>query len=190
MRISILTTAALCATTSLSRPWLSLGTLPAVTNWTSFNRVGGPTYKTPRPYPPDPVRDDSYCRQDTAPGTNLTQKEKKPMLECYDKMLRGSWFNEWTHCNGTDRYFQSWGTWWKEPDDCYNAVRITTRDQYLFPSPLALLTYYLSQCKRCFNTAIIANSANWYCFQTAGFMAQCNVRYMQSTWLPESEQDR
>ncbi|KAI0130655.1 hypothetical protein F4814DRAFT_138663 [Daldinia grandis] len=115
----------------------------------------------PAPYhalwpPNDPIDHNSYCRRDTTPGTNLTEEEKKPLMACFDKMVKGGdWVPEWTLCNHTQRYFTAWGLWWKNPGDCYNT------------------------CKRCFVGAVIGNAANWYCFQTAGFMAQCNLRYMQ-----------
>ncbi|KAI1802309.1 hypothetical protein F4811DRAFT_554926 [Daldinia bambusicola] len=107
-------------------------------------------------WPHNPAHvDNSYCHTNTAPGTNLTEKEKKPLMLCYEKILKGAWIDEWFHCNHTDRYFESFGSWWANPNDCYMA------------------------CKRCFITALYANASNWYCFQTAGFLAQCNVRYMQ-----------
>ncbi|KAI1471651.1 uncharacterized protein F4812DRAFT_187826 [Daldinia caldariorum] len=105
--------------------------------------------------PHDPFTDDSYCHIQIAPGPNLTEDEKAPLMECYNTILRGAWLDQWYHCDNTYRYFKSFGASWNSPDDCYNA------------------------CKRCFISALHANAANWYCFQIAGFLAQCNVRYMQ-----------
>ncbi|KAI0851891.1 hypothetical protein F5Y00DRAFT_228160 [Daldinia vernicosa] len=111
----------------------------------------------PRNWPPnDPIDNNSYCRRDTVPGTNLTEEEKEPVTQCFNDMVQaGEWVPEWTLCNGTSRYFTAWGLWWKNPDDCYN------------------------ECKRCFVGAIMGDAANWYCYQSAGFMAQCTIRYMQ-----------
>ncbi|KAI1653712.1 hypothetical protein F4813DRAFT_399679 [Daldinia decipiens] len=113
----------------------------------------GPKSVHRRDWPPnDPIDHNSYCRRDTLPGTNLTKEEKKPMLECFEKMeKKGDWVTDWTHCNHTQRYFTAWGLWWKNPEDCYHA------------------------CKRCFMGAILSGASNWYCFQAAGFMAQCNI---------------
>ncbi|KAF3071174.1 hypothetical protein GL218_00222 [Daldinia childiae] len=171
MRISTtLATALLFAVGGLSTPVQPLGDILDISDLTDSayaDAISDVIPYGPAPYnslsvdpshwpPNDPVDHNSYCRRDTAPGTNLTKEEKKPLMECFDKMVRsGDWVPDWVHCNHTQRYFTAWGLWWKEPGDCYSA------------------------CKRCFMGAVIGNAANWYCFQTAGFMAQCNIRYMQ-----------
>lgn len=101
----------------------------------------GPTlYEFPsvdrRGWPPnDPIDHNSYCRRDLSPGTNLTEAEQKPLMECFDNMVQGGdWVPDWTLCNHTQRYFTAWGLWWKNPGDCYNAVS----DIASLSSPLAL----------------------------------------------------
>ncbi|KAI1454796.1 hypothetical protein F4805DRAFT_477284 [Annulohypoxylon moriforme] len=94
------------------------------------------------------------CIQNFFKQKPVEAEEGERLIECYRKYQdKGQWLGKMTKCNGTRKYFQSWGHHWLSAPDCWNA------------------------CKACFRQAVLDQAGNMRCFKYEGLTARCAFTY-------------
>ncbi|KAI2617483.1 hypothetical protein GGR54DRAFT_208828 [Hypoxylon sp. NC1633] len=94
------------------------------------------------------------CHPNFQLGDKLSYDDTWLLKDCYKWMLHGHWVKDPERCVGTDKFLQSYGHHWQNPDDCTNA------------------------CRECIEGAIGAGIPNARCYKSAGVSAECNVMYV------------